>query len=357
MAKQTPLYQYHKRLNARTTQFCGWDMPLVYSSIIEEHNAVRRKAGLFDTSHMGVFYVSGLKSIEYLNRITVGDIAGLVQGQAKYSLFLNENGGIVDDLIIYKREADFLLVVNAANTQNDFKWLKEHRIEQADVKDISDQVGILALQGPDSEKILQPMLKNDLSALKYFRLIKPQFNDLSPEFSMLARTGYTGEDGFEIVISNDSVPALWDNLISSGVKPCGLGCRDSLRLEACMPLHGHEITEQTTPLEAGLKWAIFWDKDFIGKDALVKQRDEGISKFLTAFILESGIAREKCDIILNSNPVGKVTSGSFSPTLKRGICLGYTNNKLEPGTQVEIIVHGKPRPAKAVKKPFYRRSK
>ncbi|MBN1622471.1 MAG: glycine cleavage system aminomethyltransferase GcvT [Endomicrobiales bacterium] len=353
--KQTPLYHEHKKLNARFVDFGGWDMPVIFTSILDEHNTVRNNCGLFDASHMGEFIVSGKNSADFLNKLTTANIPGLKTGEAKYTLFLNENGGIIDDLIVYRRENDFFVVVNAANLEKDFSWLQKHKSEGVNLENISDKTSLIAFQGPNAEKILQPLLKEDLKKLNYFNFLKPSFNFISPQFAILARTGYTGEDGFEIFVSNDSAVQIWQKLLSLGAKACGLGARDSLRLEAAMSLHGHDITENTTPIEAGLSWTIYWDKDFIGKNVIKEQKEKGPARFLKAFILETGIPRENCDIILDSKIIGKVTSGTFSPTLKKGICLGYINQKLDTGKEVKIMVHNQPRAAKVVKKPFYKR--
>ncbi|MCB4790420.1 MAG: glycine cleavage system aminomethyltransferase GcvT [Elusimicrobia bacterium] len=352
---RTPLYEQHKKSNARFVEFGGWEMPVMYSSIIDEHNAVRNNCGLFDASHMGEFIVSGKMASDFLNRMTVANVPDIKPYQAKYSLFLNENGGIIDDLIIYRRENDFMLIVNAGNIEKDFNWLKKNIFKNVTLENISENTALLALQGPLSEKILQPMINEDLKGLKSFNFMIPAFKSYKPDFAVISRTGYTGEDGFEILVSNCEAPMIWQELVSNGAKPCGLGARDSLRLEAAMSLHGHEINDETTPLEATLGWTIYWEKEFIGKKALLKLIEKGLIRFLTAFILENGIAREGADIMMNSTKIGRVTSGSFSPTLKKGICLGYVNQKLEPNTIVEIIVHHQPKKAAVVKKPFYKR--
>lgn len=355
--RRTPLYEEHKKLNARFTEFGGWDMPVFYTSIIDEHNAVRSRAGLFDASHMGEFVISGKDAAGFLDRVTVSDISSLEPGRAKYTMMLNERGGIIDDLIIYRRENDFFVVANAGNAAKDWKWLSGHTLGDVKMEDISDRVCLIALQGPDSERILQPLLENDLSELKYFRYANPGFKESWPAFSMLARTGYTGEDGFEIFISPESAPALWEKLVAAGAKPCGLGARDTLRLEACMPLHGHEINDDITPIEAGLGWTVFWDKDFIGRAVIEREKENGPKMTLVAFTLDSGIPRQNFDIIFSGQKVGRVASGTFSPTFKKGIGTGFTNVPLEPGARVEIMVHNQPKPAGIVKKPFYKRKK
>lgn len=356
MNKRTCLYEEHKKLNARFTEFGGWEMPVFYSSIMDEHNAVRNHAGIFDTSHMGEALVSGNGAVEFLEHVTTANIKSMITGQARYTFLLNEKGGVIDDLIIYKRKDDYLLIVNASNTEKDIEWLKKNAPANASVQKL-DGLCLLALQGPDAQKILQPLLKEDLSTLKYFYSLTPSFNFINPGFAFLARTGYTGEDGFEILTKIEFAKELWQKLISSGAKPCGLGARDTLRLEASMPLHGHEIDENTTPLEAGLAWAIYWDNNFIGREALLKQKQSGLNKFILAFILDSGIPRSNCDIMLSGRKIGTTVSGTFSPTLKKGVGMGFANIKLEPGTKVDISIHGQPKPAQVVIRPFYKRKK
>ncbi len=357
MAKRTPLYSEHQKLNARFTEFGGWDMPVFYSSIIEEHHAVRTHAGLFDTSHMGEFLVSGPNSVPFMENLVPGSMADLPAGKARYTQLLNEEGGIVDDLIVYRRGHDFLLVVNASNSDKDLAWINDHKTPGVTVEDISDRICLLALQGPGAEKILQPLVREDLKSIGSFHFISAIFNTAASEFSIVARTGYTGEDGFEIFLSPEAAGPIWQKLIEAGAVPCGLGCRDTLRLEACMPLHGNDIDDKTTPLEAELNWTIVWGKEFLGKDALLNQKCTGIQRHFAAFILESGIPRSHCDIVVEGKKAGMVTSGTFSPTLKKGIGIGYTDHKLEPGQKIGVVVHGQTKSADVVKKPFYKRKK
>src|SRR3989339_385000 len=354
---QTVLYDEHKKLNARFTEFGGWEMPVFYSSIIDEHNAVRNKAGIFDTSHMGEILISGPGAVNFLEKLVPARVAALAPGQARYSMLLNENGGIIDDIIIYRREKDILLIVNASNAGKDFEWLKKNITQSVSLENLSAGLCLLALQGPEAEKLLQPFVKQDLSKIKYFNFITPDFVPFKPEFAFLARTGYTGEDGFELLFSKECAVQVWQALLKAGAKPCGLGCRDTLRLGACMPLHGHEIDEATTPLEAGLSWAVSFDKDFIGKPALVKEKNEGLKKYLAAFSMSGGIPRGNCDIIYRGEKTGSVVSGTFSPTLKKGIGMGFSAKRLEPGEKIEILIHGQKKPAEVVKKPFYKRIK
>lgn len=355
--RRTSLYHEHEKLKARFTEFGGWDMPVFYTSIIDEHNAVRTAAGIFDASHMGEFIVGGKDAVEYLNRITITDVSLLKPGQCKYSMFLNDKGGIIDDILIYRRENDFFVVVNAGNMPKDWDWVNWNKSGDVVLENRSEEISLIALQGPDALKILQPMIKNDLQQVKYYAFFTPEFNDMKPKFALVSRTGYTGEDGFEIFINNEAAAQLWQKLAQAGAKPCGLGARDTLRLEACMPLHGHEITDDITPVEAGLGWAVNWDKDFKGKSAIAAQKEQGPAKKLVAFVLDSGIPRQNFDIILNGQKIGQVASGTFSPTLKKGIGTGFVNVPVEIGSTVEIMVHNQPKPAKIVKKPFYKRTK
>ncbi len=396
--KRTPLYETQKKLGAKFTEFGGWEMPVQFSSIINEHNAVREKAGLFDASHMGEFIVSGPNAVKFLDKVTLANSGAIPAGKARYSMLLNEKGGIIDDIIIYRRPEDFFVVVNAGNMEKDFEWLTKNlsspsseagcrgsktmsspnvsigdpgaskidsRLQNSGMtehigvklENLSGKIGLLALQGPDAQKIMQNLVNDDLSVLKYFSFIAPSWKNHNAEFSMLARTGYTGEDGFEIFISKENLVNIWDKLLSLGAVPCGLGARDTLRLEAAMPLHGHEISEDITPLEAEMDWAIFWEKDFIGKAALLKKKQDGPSRFLVAFGLKEGIPRGGYDITLNGKKIGAVVSGTFSPTFKKGIGIGYVDRKMNLGDTFYVVIHNSEKTAVVVPKPFYKRKK
>lgn len=356
MNKKTVLFNEHQKLGAKFTSFGGWEMPVQYTSIMEEHTAVRTHAGIFDTSHMGVVRVKGAESAAFLKKVTPTDIDRLTPGQAKYSFFLNENGGIVDDLIIYTRSNDYLLVINAGNREKDIAWLMTHMIPNAEIENLSDQICLLALQGPAAERLLQPLVYDNLSEIKYFHYLPVMFEPINLAMT-IARTGYTGEDGFELFVPAAHAATVWQLLTIAGAKPCGLGCRDTLRLEACMPLHGHEINDDISPLEAKLDRSICWKNDFIGKAALQKQQEAGIKRFLTAFVMSAGIPRAGCEIQINGTHAGQVTSGSFSPTKKTGIALGYINRPLSPADAVSIVIHSQPRPGTIVPMPFYKRAK
>lgn len=356
VANRTVLYDEHRKLGAKFTAFGGWDMPVQYTSIMEEHAAVRTHAGVFDTSHMGVVRIAGAAAAEYLKKVTTAAVDRMAVGQAKYSFFLNESGGIVDDLIIYARPNDYLLVINAGNRETDIAWLAQHPMADVQIEDLSDKICLIALQGPAAERLLQPLVRDDLSRLRYFHYA-PVVLETTATAVTLARTGYTGEDGFELFVPANHAATVWQMLCVAGARPCGLGCRDTLRLEACMPLHGHEIAADITPLEARLGRYICWDNNFIGKDALLRQKETRIPRILTAFTVVKGIPRAGHVIQLSGQPAGCVTSGSFSPTLKTGIALGYVDRPLKPGETADIVIYNQPRPAVVVEMPFYKRPK
>lgn len=356
MTNRTVLYDEHRKLGAKFTSFGGWEMPVQYTSIMEEHAAVRTHAGVFDTSHMGVVRISGTAAAEFLKKVTPAPVDRMTAGQAKYSFFLNENGGIVDDLIIYARPNDYLLVINAGNRDTDTAWLAHHQIPNIQIEDLSDKICLLALQGPASERLLQPLVRDDVSRLRYFHYAPVTLEPIATAIT-LARTGYTGEDGFELFVPTALAATVWQMLCVAGTRPCGLGCRDTLRLEACMPLHGHEISPDISPLEAGLARYICWDNNFIGKDALLRHKESGVARTLTAFTVAKGIPRAGHAIQINGQPAGHVTSGSYSPTLKTGIALGYIDRPLKPGDTAAIIIYDQPRPAVVATMPFYKRPK
>ena len=322
---QIPLYAFHSKQNARFVNFGGWNMPVQYTSIIEEHIAVRSQAGLFDVSHMGEFYVRGKDAALFLDKLLVNEIATVAPGKAVYSPMCAEDGGVVDDLIVYKiAENEFLVCVNAGNIEKDFNWFIEHVKDwELDIENHSDNYVLLALQGPKAEAILQTMGFEIVNKIKKFEHTTSSY---SGKPIRICRTGYTGEDGFEIYmtpeIAENFVQLLMKQGHAFGLKLCGLGCRDSLRLEAGYPLYGHELSSDITPLEAGLGWTVkFQKEDFIGKPALTRQKEAGIPRSIIHFVLESRrIAREGTEIINADNkPVGKVVSGTLSPILEKPI--------------------------------------
>lgn len=356
MLKQTFLYAQHKKLNAKFTEFGGWDMPVQYTSIIEEHNAVRNSVGIFDTSHMGTFIVSGINAGKFLDYVTISDMKNLPLYKARYSMLLNENGGIKDDIIVYKFADYYMMVVNAGNLDKDFKWLNDNKIDNVEIKNISKEISMIAVQGPKAVEIIKHLTDEDISLMKYFTAKDIRFKDQTAKFSKIARTGYTGEDGFEILISNSSAEYIWTKLIEFGAKPCGLGCRDTLRLEACMPLHGHEITETINPIDAGFIKTIFWNKDFIGKSAIEKFKDKPLKKSI-AIVCKNGIARAGDEIYVGDKKVGYVTSGSFSPTLKKAIALAFVDYDIDINSNIQVKVHNNLRDVTVINKPFYKRKK
>lgn len=344
-------------------EFAGWEMPVQYAGVVEEHRAVRSRAGLFDVSHMGEIRVFGPEAEVLLQRLTPNDVSRLVPGRAHYSGLLTEEGTYVDDLLVYRLgEEEFLLVVNAANAEADLAWMEEHREGRAEVEDRSDDYALLALQGPEAEAILQPLTPLALEEIRYYRFAT---GDVGGTRALVSRTGYTGEDGFELYVSPEDAPGLWDALLdegaSRGLVPAGLGARDTLRLEAGMALYGHEIDRETTPLEAGLDWVVKLDKgDFIGRDALERQRREGPEKKLAGFrVTGRGIARQGHELVGagEGEVVGRVTSGTWSPTFEEAIGMAHLPPELaEAGSRVAIRVRSREVEAEVVELPFYRRS-
>ncbi len=362
--KRTPLYETHRALGARMVEFGGWEMPVQYSGILDEHHTVRNAAGLFDIDHMGQIDVTGPDALAFLQYLFTADLSALALFNAKYAILCYADGGIVDDTFIYKlpnvgkkKLQHYMVVVNASNREKDFAWLSAHVGKfRVALRDVSEQYYMLAFQGPKAESVLQKLESFDLSKLKYhtareFRIHKDK--------GLLARTGYTGEDGFELFVPAQYGKHVWDAILdvgkSDGVKPIGLGARDSLRFEAKFALYGHEIDAQTTPLEAALGWACDLSKAFVGRDALLKQKLEGVKKKLVGFeMIDRGIARRDYEIAKEGRVVGVVTSGMFAPTLKKNIGLGFVPPALAAlGTEFEVIVRGNPLKARVVKTPFY----
>ena len=360
--RRTPLHDRHRAAGGKLVPFAGWEMPVQYAGVIEEHRAVRTAAGLFDVSHMGEVSVQGPDAERFLNAITPNDVAKLRPGRAHYSGLLTERGTYVDDLLIYKlAEADYLVVVNAANRERDVAWIQERRSGDVAVRDISDDYALLALQGPKAVEILAPLTGTDLSAIKYYGFA---MGEVDGHRAILSRTGYTGEDGFELYVSPEAAPAIWDRLLAAGAShglvPAGLGARDTLRLEAGMALYGHELDEQTTPWEAGLDWVVKLDKgDFLGRDALVRQKEQGVPRRLVGFeVTGRGIARDGHEVKAGGRRIGAVTSGTWSPSFERALGMAYVEAGSETtGSDVEIDVRGRAVPARLATIPFYRRSR
>ena len=347
--KTTPLHDVHERMDARMMGFGGFDMPVQYSSIIEEHMAVRENAGLFDVSHMGEMLVRGPEALDLIQRLITNDASRLVDGQALYTVMCTPEGGIIDDLLVYRRAEDlYMLVLNAANVERDAEWIRDHNDEDADLNNISDDTALLALQGPRSLEIAQPFLEcdpNDLSFYHFWEAADGAFLDC--EHALISRTGYTGETGLELYVPADDAAHVWDTLLEAGedagLKPAGLGARDTLRLETGLCLHGNDISEQTNPYEAGLSWLVKLDKgDFVGRDALSDIHKNGPTRKLVGFVSAEERAIPRHDHLIESpegDTIGTVTSGTQSPILDRGIGLGYVPNDptyTEPGQSLRI---------------------
>ncbi len=362
---KTPLNNAHRQLDAKMIDFGGWDMPVYYSNLIEEHSNTRENAGIFDISHMGEIFIEGKEALDFADKIFTRKISGKEDGKVMLSVLCNENGGILDDLTVYKfSDEKLMVVVNASNTEKDFNWMKEKAAEfgsDVEIKNESENFGKIDLQGPKAQEILQKLLKFDLNEIKYyhFKVLKRENNE-----EIVSRTGYTGEDGFEIYVPAKKTEEVWNSIITIGnglgLKPAGLGARDTLRLEAGMMLYGNDIDEQHTPLEAPYVWVVDFEKpDFIGKNALEKQKKGGIKQKLIGFeMIDRGIARHGYKILADGTPVGEVTSGSLSPTLKKNIGIGYISaDYARIGNEIGIEIRDKLNKAKVVDLPFYKRKK
>jgi aminomethyltransferase len=340
-------------------EFAGWEMPVQYSGVIAEHLAVRSRAGLFDVSHMGEIKVGGAGAEALCQRLTANDVARMKVSQAQYNLLLNNQGGIVDDVIFYKRQPDdFFICVNASNSEKDFQWLREHATGEVQVENVSAEYAQLALQGPLAERILQRLTPINLADINSFYFTESQVAGIR---CLIARTGYTGEAGFELYCQSGDAEKLWEDLLDegspTGLVPVGLGARDTLRLEKAYPLYGHELDDSTTPLEAGLEWVVKFPKgSFIGCEVLLRQKQEGAKRQLVGLeLIEPGIARSDYRLLKNGRSIGRVTSGTRSPTLERSIALGYVTAE-EAGIEnmLEVEIRNKPVRAKVVPLPFYR---
>jgi aminomethyltransferase len=360
--KRTPLFSVHKTSGAKTVDFGGWEMPVQYSGILEEHHAVRNAVGLFDVSHMGELDVRGPEAQKLINWVSTNDPARLKQGQAHYSALLYEHGGFVDDILIHKvADNHFFICVNASNQEKDFEHIRENNKFDAEVEFSSDRYAQIAIQGPKALATLQKLVKTDLSSIRYYWFIDDEVNGVP---ARIARTGYTGEDGFEIYVPPHTASALWSRLLESGlefgVKPCGLGARNTLRLEAKMALYGHEITASINPFEADLSWIVKMEnRDFLGRAALVRQAEQGITRKLVGFEMTGrGIGRDGYEVWVNGQPSGWVTSGGPAPTLNKNIGLCYLPaNSAVPGQAVDVMIRNQPAAAVTVATPFYKRAK
>lgn len=360
--KRTPLFEEHQKLGARLTPFGGWEMPLWYSSITDEHLAVRQQAGLFDLCHMGRIRVTGAGAFDLLQYAVTSDMAKLPLWGCKYGLLCAEDGGILDDVLVYKGPDYGFVVVNASNLAVDLEWLRRHAGRfNAVVEDESEKLAMIAAQGPNALGVVQALApKLDLLSMKYYAFAEGEVDRIK---AIVSRTGYTGEDGFEIYLDAAKAAKLWNTLLltgrSKGLVPVGLGARDTLRLEAAMALYGHEITRQTNPLEAGLGWAVSFDKgDFLGRAALETAKAGGLKRRLVGLEVDRRIPRQGYGVLRDGQPVGEITSGTQSPLTKKNIAMAYVAAGAEPaGTPLSVQVRAETVPAQVVKLPFYKRAK
>lgn len=361
--KKTPLYEVYPNYGGKIIDFGGWALPVQYAGILDEHEAVRTRAGLFDVSHMGEIEVKGADALANIQNLITNDASKLANGQALYSPMCYENGGCVDDLLVYKKaDGDYLLVVNAANIEKDFDWIKGHQFGDVTITNVSSDVAQLALQGPLAESVLQKMTTTDLSEIKYYWFAENV--DVAGVSCLVSRTGYTGEDGFELYCDAQDVAKLWDAILAGGqddgVLPIGLGARDTLRFEARLPLYGQEISADISPLEAGLGFFVKLDKgNFIGREALAKQKEAGVARKLVGFeMTERGIPRSHYEIQVDGQKIGECTTGTMGPTVKKNIGLGLIDVQYaQIGQEIDVIIRNKPVKAVIVKTPFYKRQK
>ena len=362
--KKTPLNAAHRALGGKMVDFGGWDMPVQYpAGVIEEHVATRTRAGLFDVSHMGEIWVEGEDAIPFVNRLTTNDVTKLVDGQAHYSALTNDKGGVVDDLLVYRFDANkLLLVVNAGTTDKDWDWISSHKKdENLSLTNASSGYCQIAIQGPEAVDILKTLTDTDLDAIKYYHFTTGKVDGVE---SIISRTGYTGEDGFEVYAGAEFAEQLWYKLLEAGkdagILPCGLAARNTLRLESAMSLYGHELSDEITPLEANLGWITKLNKgEFTGSDSLKEKKESGITRRIVGFeMTEPGIARDGHDVYIGEKRVGYVTSGSPAPFLKKNIGLAFLPVEFaNDGQEIKIEVRGKHLSAKVVPTPFYKRNK
>jgi aminomethyltransferase len=358
--KKTPLYDEHVKLGGNIVDYAGWLLPVQYKGLIPEHEAVRNGVGIFDVSHMGEITVKGKDATAFVDYLMTNDISRLEDNQIIYTFMCYPHGGVVDDLLVYRFDKEYLyLVVNAANTDKDYAWIVDHKGDfDVEIENISDSVGEVAIQGPMAQKTLQKLTDFDLDKVKFFRLQRDVLIDGVK--CMISRTGYTGEDGFEVYADREGIVKVWNSVLEAGkgfgILPAGLGCRDTLRFEASLPLYGHEIGEEITPLEGGFKFFVKLDKavDFIGKEALNKQWSNGLKRKLAGFeLIERGIAREGMEIQKDGESIGHVTTGYMSPTLKKTIGNALlTPEFTDIGTEIDVIIRNKPVKAKVISKKF-----
>lgn len=358
--KKTALSDVHRDLGAKMVEFAGYEMPVQYSGVNDEHETVRNAVGVFDVSHMGEFLIEGPEALALIQKVTSNDASKLVDGKAQYSCLPNDKGGIVDDLIVYKiKDEKYLLVVNASNIQKDWDWISSHNSMGANMRNISDDFSLLAIQGPKAVEAMQSLSSVNLADISFYNFVVGDFAGI--EHVIISATGYTGSGGFEIYCKNSEVEQVWNKVLEAGadfgIKPIGLAARDTLRLEMGYCLYGNDIDDTTSPLEAGLGWITKFTKDFINSDNLKQQKEEGVTKKLIAFeMIDKGIPRHDYEIADASDVVvGRVTSGTMSPSMKKGIGLGYVPKEMaSEGTEIFIKVRNKSLKAQIVKLPFYK---
>lgn len=355
--KNTPLFDRHIELGGNMVSFGGYLLPTHYSGINLEHLGVRSKAGLFDVSHMGEFIISGSDAESFLQKVTVNDVTSLSVGQAQYSAMCYANGGIIDDILIYKKKNEFMLVVNAANNEKDLDWLKSHAKGDIRIENISDDIGLVAIQGPRSRNILQTLTDSNLTNIQFYHFVEGRLNGKK---AIISRTGYTGELGFEIYAKSNDIGEIWDAIMKAGqdkgLEPAGLGCRDTLRMEMKLALYGNDIDDTTNPIEAGLGWITRLGKtDFMGKKALLEAKANVTRRLVCLEMTERAIPRQGYTILMNDESVGIITSGTMSPSLETGIGIGYVNRPFDKsGTELLVDIRGRMKSAVVVKPPFYK---
>ena len=362
--RQTPLHERHVAAGARLVPFAGWELPIQYEGLRQEHLAVRTACGMFDVSHMGEIETEGPEAVRLLQRLLSNDVAAINVGGAQYSVLCNEGGGVLDDVFTYRLAEDrFLTVTNAANHERDVVWFRVHgRDYKAEVRDLAHRYAMVAVQGPDAREIVAGLVRGGLPPrmqTSELELDLPVAEGEDPSRALVCGTGYTGEDGVEVLLDPEAAPALWDALLDAGATPAGLGARDTLRLEVCFHLYGNDLSEDRNPIEAGLGWCCKERTGFIGSEAVAAAREAGTEERLAAFILTgAGIPRQGNAVLAEDEPAGAVTSGTYSPCLERGIGMAYLRADLaEPATEIEIDVRGKRRPARVAAKPLYDRER
>lgn len=359
MSKRTPLYDNHVRLGAKVIDFHGWEMPVQYQGIVKEHHIVRTDVGIFDVSHMGEIKVSGPDAKAFIQHLVTNDVNRLEGDEAMYTLMTDDSGGIIDDLLVYHLGSDsYWLVVNAGNIETDFEWIKNHRGDfDVEIENQSDDIALIALQGPKALNLLEQLSGIQLADIRPFTFVRGSLGDKQ---MLISRTGYTGEDGFEVYVQNEAASWVFDALIELGAVPCGLGARDTLRLEARLPLYGNDLSRDMTPLEAGLGMFVKLNKGpFIGREALMKQKEEGVPRKLVGIeCAQRGIPRSGYPVLHGERQIGEVTSGTMSPTLQKPIALALVDVEYSQiGESLEIDIRGRRHPAVVVRTPFYKRDR